>query len=230
MKYASISLFIIILCIIACAGTAEKSVNGKDYYFPYKTFTNRTIYTYVNKNNVEEKIYWEMWIEVEGKDTFFITESYDEKHRIFGYIKEQITSTGAILKVGTNYYYYSNGDTGKVNCTIKDIAVYNWKAEKNKSYTWSESYKWPEDTDSTTLSKTRTFTGDNKDLDFDGKTFDCLIYHDAFEVVTKLGGIPRTSIFSNKSYYAKGLGLIRYITTSAGNPDRDFNLVNITKK
>ena len=79
------------------------------------------------------------------------------------------------------------------------------------------------------FSKTRHYLNLNKELEFDGKKLECLVYEDSFKQhLSSLQGQPSNTFeYSMISYYAKGIGLVRYTLKLPEGELKDFFLKSI---
>lgn len=170
--------------------------------------------------NSEDVFYMFMETKIEGGDTLFTSKVYDNQFNLTESCSEHITESGSQLKK-----YLFSFEEGDVEGDNAETDMYKWNHSREEPITWSVSYIGPEGFES--VSKTRDYRGKSTETKFNGKSIETIQFRDEFKV--ELGGEQgknRIKFYQN-SYYAKGIGMVRYNRIIEDNPNIDFRLVEI---
>src|SRR4051812_35797897 len=116
-----ISCCLLCIAVIIFSGAGQSPEKVKNYYFPYKNFTDETFYLYVNQNDSTDFNCWSMQTGIIGKDTLFSTIIYDKDDRLTESLTEKITPAGSEM---TAYRILSNNTNRKIpeysDCSVLD--------------------------------------------------------------------------------------------------------------
>ena len=197
----------------------------RPYYFNMPNFNKGKVYVFTNQNDTTQVQYWHMYTKITNNDTLFVTDGLDQKNRPVEVFVERIKSNNTLME---DYYfirYDSSGNETKISSTIIKNQVYSFNYLKD-SLVWSVKY---EDTyGEEQLSKTRSLKKLDVKQIIGGESYQCVLFRDDFNV--HLTNTNQTYNFYQDSYYAKNIGLVRFVRTLSNGVVMDYQLTEVIEK
>ena len=198
MKTKSCFLF---LLLFASKSFCQK--NLKNFYYQIGDKKEVKIYKYIDRNNPEYIFYWEVILNPE--DHSITTNSYDSDLVKGDSFYETLNRRGTALREYSVFEKNMFGFLRERKAKVSDDKVYQWDIKKKKPYQYKVIYtdKFGE----TSLRKSRVFEG-----------IDTIQIKDATHVVAKFRDDYQFKLldgddsygFTQMSYYAEGIGMIKY--------------------
>jgi hypothetical protein len=213
MKYLKLLSLIVFFQIFI--GTSTKG-----YYFPMTELTVGKIYKYTCKADPSFTEYWKLSSNME--DNTLVTEAYNSKFIQYEYFKEKLTVEGSQLLEFISYRTDNKGYRIKtiINKPV-ELDVFKW--DTKIPYTYSsetiEDYYGK-----VSFEKKRSFIGKVKIIVL-GKEYKALKFKGIYTTE-----IPKTNekhVYSQFSYYAKGLGLVKMEKEYSDGTKRILELTEI---
>jgi len=187
-------------------------------------FSTPKTYVFKNVNDTLNLAYWKMYYKIENQDTMFYTNVSSADMKTTEIFKEKINTDSSTLNeyLLVSYDSLQSEIINKVNVINNDVFIF---ATNDSTIEWKININ--DKNISSYLSKKRTLV-DTTNLTYGNIEYECLVYKDDF-----LYKVPSYNIndkFSQLSYYAKGLGLIRYTRTLPTGKVLDFKLNKINNE
>lgn len=174
----------------------------KDYYYSLGTEKSTKVYKYVEINNPELVVYKK--ITKIPEKSLIITESYSAHFWCYNRINEKLNEIGSEMISYINYFENGKGDTLQLNGTVVEQDVYKWNDDNQ--YKYSVEYINPNNGNER-LSVGRikiNFTN----ITIDRTEYESVKYLDQYQV--KSLDYSNTQAFFVDSYFAKGIGLVKF--------------------
>ena len=169
---------------------------SKKFYFNNHVIPETKIYKFVNENDSNDIVYWEMFYTT--KDTF-VTNTYDSNLFLTNEFVETLDHSGSKLIKYTSYYEFHD-QPAKANITKDD--VFSWTTTDPIQY----EVNYRVEQDQISILKERKYLSDQKII-FNNRFIKTKIFKDSF-IVTENSKVLDSTY--NISYYAKGLGVIQF--------------------
>ncbi|MFK5982344.1 MAG: hypothetical protein QM499_05460 [Flavobacteriaceae bacterium] len=212
MKYTK--LFLLFIITVTLAGCSIK-----EYYFPMAELVEGKIYTYECKAEPSNTEFWKLTSNL--TDNTLITEAFNSDYKQYEFFKEQLNNNGAILLEFISYR--SNENEQNVSAVINkpiDLDVFKWKTDnpyKYSSETIDENYG------KVIFEKKREFLEEVK-LTVLEKEHKALKFKESYKTV--VSKTKQKYEYSQFSYYAKGIGLVKM---EKEYPDGAIQVLELTK-
>ncbi|MGH1435617.1 MAG: hypothetical protein ACRBG0_14310 [Lewinella sp.] len=187
-KFSTCLLFLIIMM-----GTGCQTYKG--YYYSSFDADRPRIYEYSCKADPTRTQYWRMT----SDHNSLITEAYDANFTQFELIKEAFNHEGSVLVSYINFD--DKGD--RLHRDIQKTDIYKWK--KDGPYEYAIEYE--NNGERVFFLKEREYIGVAK-VNVLGADYDCLKFKGTYKF--GLVGEPAEYEYYQYSYYAKGLGMVKY--------------------
>ncbi|BAO76427.1 hypothetical protein [Winogradskyella sp. PG-2] len=213
MRYLKlITIFIIILILSGCS--------IKDYYFPMSELTKGKVYKYECKSEPSKTEYWKLTSNL--TENTIITEAFNSEFIQYEFFKEELTKEGSKLLEFISYRTNENGQKEKeiINKPI-ELDVFKWKTDNPYRYS-SEATE--EFYGKVMFEKRREFIGEVK-VNVLGREYKALKFKGFYKTE-----VPKTNQkyeYSQFSYYAKGLGLVKMEKEYSDGTKRTLELTEI---
>lgn len=199
--------------------TACSSPDFKAHYFQVSDFETPKHYIFIDQNEEGLVHHMKMYYKVEDEDTIFYTEGLNQDLKLVEMFIEQVSDSGARM---LDYYFvnYDKDSSGvRTESRVVNSGVYafnekgfplKWKVVINsgngiEKYTKNRSYD-------------RVAT-----VDVLGERKSCVVLKDEMEMKGGWG----TNTYIQESFYAKGMGLVKYKRYFPGGYVADFQLMEI---
>jgi hypothetical protein len=227
-----------LVCILFFACREDNKPSHKSYYFPIDQLSDTAVYIYeIDHNGEKYKHYYQLnTSHMEGK-TFLSTLAFDRYFDLSEQVLEEITDNGAQVI----YYRVTEKDENNQSyispeAKLEYSAVFSWKFEENKPITWQFHYdsELYANTD-VWVTRYREFRGKMTNINYDSKSYPSMELRDQYiiEYKDRIHKSEGTTFdFRQRSYYAKGLGMIGFEKTFDGDiikgqlveiiPNREF--------
>ena len=173
----------------------------KEYYYPLDIEDEVAVYEYVNIENPDYSEYWKVITDPSAET--LITESYRADFELYNTFYEVFEEDGAMLTSYIDYEKASDGSIKEIKGTPKSDNVFRW--DNTKSYDFSVDY--------TNKYGRFEFTKKRTNLGF----VDIVVNSEEHKVIKFLDEYFVNAIdqndkysFTQVSYYAKGIGMIKY--------------------
>ncbi|QIE58661.1 hypothetical protein G5B37_03520 [Rasiella rasia] len=192
--------FLLILTFVISNCSAQ--LNYKDYYYPIGAKKQVNIYKYVDKNNPNNIEYWK--VTTNPNSNKILTESYTTDFRLYNIFEEQLNENGAEV---IRYADFNKSDDGKnirIDGTIIDKNVYKWADDSKFKY--SVKYSTPEYGNEKFIKERIKNRIEN--INVHGTDYSTLVFMDEYEI--KSLDNDQTYEFYQLTYYAKGMGMVKY--------------------
>lgn len=199
MRIIKNTLFLILIFIIPSC-YAQKEI--KEYYYQIGKKKEVSVYKYVDKNNPKNIEYWK--VTTDPKTNTILTESYTTDFRLYNIFEEQLNTKGAEVIRYADFEQSDNGQNIRVNGIIVDKNVYKW-VDHNK-YKYSINYKSPRYGNGQ-VTKART-KNKFENIEVYGTKYATVKFMDEYEIKYLENG--QNYDFYQFTYYAKGIGMVKY--------------------
>lgn len=208
------SLILAVLCICA----ACSSLNIQNYYFPIHEDGDTKIFKYINPVEPEFSEYWEVLSD--PYENSIITHSYNYDFSKYNTFYEQYEDDGAKLVSYVDYEKAKDGSWKEIKAETVDDDVFKW--ERKNKYRFSVKY----------VNKYGRFelSKDRKDVGFETmeimeEEVKALKFIDTYYV----HAIDQNDKYSFQqiSYYAEGIGMVKYERYIPNSGLRVLELVEI---
>lgn len=185
------------LCIFTSCFTGSL----KDYYYPLEIEDEVAVYEYVNIDNPNYSEYWKVITDPSAET--LITESYHADFELYNTFYEVFEDDGAMLTSYIDYEEAKDGTIKEIKGTPTTDNVFRW--DNAKSYDFSVDYvnKYGR----FEFTKRRTNLG-FVNITVNGEEHKVIKFFDEY-LVNALDQNDKYS-FTQVSYYAKGIGMIKY--------------------
>jgi hypothetical protein len=213
--------FIAVIGLISCG---KQGIKTRSYYFPYASFTNQKIYKYVDAADSSKVLYWHFQTEVKNGDTLFSTGIYNSKFVLTSVFLNTITEDGVLLRE----MYINVSDSNILQkCEVKSGAVFEWNAKEKVPLFLSYSISNKDKTVSEDILTDRTFERKKEAVTFQGKEYQCLVVREKTLINHVNANTTKTDEQERNSFFAEGLGLIKFETYNSDVTSNVFNLQKI---
>ena len=211
--------------ILMCCGTSSSSLNKKtsykEYYYPIKDLTTPKVYHFTADDEKSGDLYWVLSTVSENGKSYLLTDSYTKdslnnlKH--VEVIKEEINEKGAFVKEYIESQYSKNGVLYKSPAIMENECVFQWDLKGDKEIIWkfineSKIYRgYKVETE-----RVRKFVGiTTEKLEYNNESISVAKFIDNFKItyINTLNSQKDIFYFEQTSFYAKGIGLYKYIRT-----------------
>lgn len=213
-KIFLLSLFVASIC------SAQESF--KEYYFPIGVEKEVKVYKYIDKNNPENIEYWKVTTNPETNR--ILTESFRSDFTLYNVFEEVLTNDGAELIFYRDFEKNEQGEMIPVDGIIIDKDVYKWDD--------TSAYKYTVQYDSPRYGNEQFIKERNKirfvDIDVNGTDYSTIKFLDNYEVksLENESGYK----FHQLTYYAKGVGMVKYQRYLPDNTVVELELIQILSK
>jgi hypothetical protein len=170
--------------------------NIKDYYYSLEDLKTPKLFVYTCKEDSTRTQYWKMSANIDSN--FLITEAFNSSFEQFEYFKEKFDTTGSKL---VEYTMINEGDRTFTTPLTRDVFVWNPKTK----YDYSVNY--PNNDDQILFRKTRSLNGKEK-IEIMGKKIEALQFKGVYHY--KSEQYKDSMEYWQHSYYAKGIGFVKY--------------------
>jgi len=194
-------LLLVISLILFIWGLSAQE-NCKEYYFSMGMKDEVKVFKYIDKNDPKNIEYWK--VTTNPLTNRILTESYLADFTIYNSFEEVITNDGAELIIYTDYEKNNEGENTPIEAEIVDKDVYKW--DDNGIYKYSVKYQSPK-------YGNEQFTKERSkirltEISINGTEYSVLKFLDNYEVKSLDGDGGYT--FHQLTYYAKGIGMVKY--------------------
>jgi len=214
-----ISLLVVFLC--SCEdhpGEPKGKVNNAmDYYFPIEDLRDTKVYHYKPTNKANQEMYWVLSVHDTLGKTYMITDAYSKDVNgtawKLEWMKEEITIDSAVVKDYIRYYYDDSRYITPIRATIQSPTTFRKELNKNSSVIWGYSANDPYSASvKEEMKRKRTYTGNSYETNFNNQKVEALVFKDQFIIrqIKNKDEVLSVEDFYQYSYYAKGIGLIKY--------------------
>ena len=194
----NITLLILIFIISSCSAQE----NFKEYYYQIGTKKEVQVYKYVDKNNPKNIEYWK--VTTNPKTNKILTESFTTDFRLYNIFEEELKTDGAEIIHYADFEKNDEGQNIRVDGTIVDKDVYKWN--DNNKYKYSVKYKSPK-YGNEQFTKERTKSS-FENINASGTDYSTLKFKDEYEIKSLENN--QNYKFYQFTYYAKGIGMVKY--------------------
>jgi len=220
MKRAWIYLLIVFV-VISCG---NKKNNLKSYYFPYAEFTTAKVYKYVNVKDTNEIMYWRLETGAQNGDTVMSIGIYNTNLTLKSVFHNKITNEGAQLQS----MLINTGDSiMPVNCEIKDNESFNWEYTKNAPWFLSFSFINPDKISSQDIVSERNVEQEKQKIVVNNQSYECIVVKESTIFNEISNNRTRSEEQQRTSYFAYGVGLVKFETFNANGSSEIFELKEI---
>ena len=182
--------------------------------------TNGKVYKYECKAEPSKTEYWKLTSNL--TESTLITEAFNSEYKQYEFFKEKITKEGSKLLEFISYRTEENGQKQKtVTNKPIELDVFKWKTGNPYLYS-SESIE--EYYGKVTFEKKREFIGEVK-INILGKEYKALKFKGNYK--TEVPKTKQKYEYSQFSYYAKGLGLVKMEKEYSDGTKRILELTEI---
>ena len=182
--------------------------------------TESKIYKYECKSEPSKTEYWKLTSNL--TENTLITEAFNSEYIQYEFFKEQLTKEGSKLLEFISYRTDDNGqkENDVINKPI-ELDVYKWKTDKPYRYSTEavEEYYGK-----VTFEKRREFIGEVK-INVLGKEYKALKFKGNYK--TEVPKTKQVYQYSQFSYYAKGIGLVKMEKEYSDGTKRVLELTEI---
>ncbi|MFT6717396.1 MAG: hypothetical protein ACJA0Q_002050 [Saprospiraceae bacterium] len=221
MNRLIICITISILALSSC-----KSQNLRTYYFDIADFNNKgKVYVFTDQNDTSQVQYWHMSTKITDGDTLFVTDGLDKRNRPVEVFVERIKDNNTEM---VDYYfirYDSSGNDVKIPSMILKKQVYSFDHFKD-TLVWSVKYQNAYGEEQ--MDKSRSLIELNVSQRISGESYQCALFRDEFSIRAIDGN--QTYKLYQESYYAKNVGLVRFVRTLPDGSIMDYQLTDIIEK
>ncbi|WP_430413186.1 hypothetical protein [Kordia sp.] len=194
----NITLLILIFIISSCSAQE----NFRDYYYQIGTKKEIKVYKYVDKNNPRNIEYWK--VTTNPKTNKILTESFTTDFRLYNIFEEELKTNGAEIIRYADFEVNDEKQNIRIDGTIVDKDVYKWN-DTNK-YIYSVKYTSPKYGNEQFI-KERTKNSFEK-ITISGTEYSTLKFKDEYEIKSLEN--DQNYEFHQFTYYAKGIGMVKY--------------------
>ena len=199
--------------------TACSSPDFKAYYFQVSDFETPKHYIFKDQNRKGFVHHMKMYYKLVDEDTIFYTEGLNEEEKLVEMFVEKMGDSGAMM---LDYYFvhYDKDSSGlRTDSRVLDSGVYSFY-ENGFPLQWKVVINTGDGIER--YSKDRSFSR-TASVNVLGESKPCLVLKDEM----KMSGGWGKSSYIQESYYAKGLGLVRYKRFFPEGYVADFQLMEI---
>ena len=194
----NITLLILIFIISSCSAQE----NFKDYYYQIGTKKEIKVYKYVDKNNPKNIEYWK--VTTNPKTNKILTESFTTDYRLYNIFEEELKNDGAEIIRYADFEINKNGKNIRIDGTIIDKDVYKWT--DNNKYIYSVKYTSPKYGNEQFIKERTKSKFEN--INVSGEEYSVLKFKDEYKIKSLEN--DQNYKFYQFTYYAKGIGMVKY--------------------
>lgn len=212
---------LVALVFISCGG---KKSSFKSYYFPYADFTIAKVYKYINAKDTTKVIYWRFETGAQNGDTVMSTAIYNESLTLTSVFHNKITEEGAQLQS----MMVNTGDSILlVNCEIKKDESFNWHVTGEYPWLVAFAFRNPDGISSQEVVSERMVEKEKQKITVGNQLYECIVIKEStmFNVISS--NRTRSEEQQRTSYFAQGVGLIKFETFHANGTSDIFELKEI---
>ena len=191
--------FLILIIVISSCSAQE---NLKDYYYPIGTKKEVKIYKYVDKNNPNNIEYWKVTTNPNQK--IILTESYTTDFILYNIFEEQLNKNGSEIIRYADFEQSDDAQNIRIDGIIVDKDVYKWT--DNNKYKYSVKYKNPKYGNEHFIKMRTKNTFEN--INLRGTEYPTIKFMDEYEIKSLEN--EQNYQFYQLTYYAKGIGMVKY--------------------
>ena len=194
----NITLLLLIFIISSCSAQE----NFKDYYYQIGTKKEIKVYKYVDKNNPKNIEYWK--VTTNPKTNKILTESFTTDFRLYNIFEEELKTNGAEIIRYADFEVNDDKQNIRIDGTIVDKDVYKWN-DTNK-YSYSVKYTSPKYGNEQFIKERTKSSFEN--INVTGTDYSTLKFKDEYEIKSLEN--DQKYEFYQFTYYAKGIGMVKY--------------------
>lgn len=215
------------MAVIGIMSCGKKEIYIKAYYFPYTQFANSSTYKYVDTNDSSKVFYWNFSSTIKNADTIFATMVYNKQLVLNSVFINYINQDGVELRE----MYVNTSDSIKLRqCEIKSGQVFSWKLKPKESLFVSYSIVDSITGQTEEIVSERLFQPQQESATYLGKGYNCLIVQEKTLINHIVETRTKTEEQERKSYFAPGIGLIRFETLYIDGTTSIFSLQKVLTK
>ena len=220
---------LIFICALAILFSCSEKFDAKEYYFNPDAFKTSKVYTFRSVENPSKVHYWKI-TNTGDKELFTIRNN--SKNQLIDELKEQITDNGSQM-----ISYFKSHVTSDV--WIQNFEFYpkkhdlmRWNLKETSVYEGEFNIKG----DIFIMRREREFV-EKTILNFKSKKYDALVFKDQFDSPSIINledpkkatnwNESANKIFLQYSYFAKGIGLIKYVREFDNGTSETMELIDI---
>ena len=177
------------------------SLKLSDYYYPIKDSSSK-VYLYVNPYNPEFNEYWKVTSN-QNKQTL-LTESYDAKFKLYNTFKEKLTRENYKLIEYSEYESKATNTNEEIKSRIRENDVFGYNKENKYKYVVEYTNSFGK----FQFTKERSYLG-TETIHVQNKIYKTAKFSDKY-FIARLDQYDFYE-FEQTTYYAKGIGMIKYI-------------------
>ncbi len=215
-------LFLSILFILTSCGGNKSPL--KSYYFPYADFVTPKVYKYVHVKDTTKKMYWRLETGAMNSDTVMSISIYNESLTPVSVFHNKITEDGAQLQ---SILINTGDDIMLVNAEIKKTESFNWSYQENVPWIVAYNFKNPDGISSQEIFSERNIEKNKQQLVIGGQTYDCIVIKESTLFNEVSNNRTRSEEQQRTSFFAQGVGLVKYETFFANGTSDVFELKEI---
>lgn len=194
----NITLLLLIFIISSCSAQE----NFKDYYYQIGTKKEIKVYKYVDKNNPKNIEYWK--VTTNPKTNKILTESFTTDFRLYNIFEEELKTNGAEIIRYADFEVNDDKQNIRIDGTIVDKDVYKWN-DTNK-YSYSVKYTSPKYGNEQFIKERTKNSFEN--ITVNRTEYSTLKFKDEYEIKSLEN--DQNYKFYQFTYYAKGIGMVKY--------------------
>ena len=195
------------MLLIACG---PKDISVKKYYFPYVDLTTPKVYAFVNTSDTSQRTYWHLRTEIQNTDTILGIHILNNDCEVTHILFNQITEDGVRLK--RVIHISQNRET--IQYTITRDEVLQWKIKPSDKLYVSFGAEDSTGTESQEIMIEKSFTDKKKEVIFSGKKYSSIGINELSTLNIQTPNRTKSEEQQRTGFYAEGLGLIRFETSS----------------
>jgi len=189
---------IFIVCASLCYNCQE---NLNDFYYPFYKKTETRVYKYVDQKDPTKTEYWKITSSPETNE--LKTVSYDYEFNSYNIFNEKITKNGAECIGYSDIEMKENKEKREIKGKVLDKDVFKWNGDKKYSYSIKSGNKYG----LFIFKKTREELG-LSNITVNGIKHKTIKFKDNYMILDLDQNVKQ--VFYQYSYYAKGIGMIKY--------------------
>ncbi|MCH2044738.1 MAG: hypothetical protein MK212_11520 [Saprospiraceae bacterium] len=216
-------IFILSITFLSCNNKTPQGLYV--YYFSPENLGEYKVYKFINKNKIDQITYWEMYHEYKDGDTLLHTNIFNDKlEPIEVFIEKWEGNKTKVIQ----YDFIEKGKQGEILRFLGNISKNDVFSADEADYPvqWETLHKGIGRAEK--MTKTRIFKDKEIKINVNNKDYTCLKFRDNF--VGEYINSGQKIRFYQDSYYAKGLGLLRYERYWLGGVVMDWQLEEILDK
>ena len=200
---------VILICLFVCISCSEKIVTS-DYYFQPEMFKSSKVYTFKSVENPTKVQYWK--ISTTAKNTLFIIRN-TSKNQLIDELKEELSDRGSKMVSYFKSYTQNNEWIQNTRFYPKENDLMKWNLKDTAVYEGEFVIKGH----ILNLRRERRFL-EKSTLNLLSNTYEVLVFKDQFTLESLTDPTPKVKMwydhdgndFVQYSYFAKGIGLVKF--------------------